>query len=120
MERLALAPADRHEHARLANVRRDPRDRVDRAVRGFDLHSLAVGNAGPRSSRGMNLDIQVRPHFLRLPRVMRPAVEVRCRWPAGDQLELEALLAQPRSGRLGAGLADAHRRYADASLVERR
>src|SRR4051812_12986165 len=53
MERLALAPADRHEDTRFADVGCDPRDCFNGTVRGLHLHFAAVAYACPRGSRGM-------------------------------------------------------------------
>jgi hypothetical protein len=52
---LALAPADRHEHGARADAGVHPGHRVDRAVRGFDAHALAVGDAERVGLVRMNL-----------------------------------------------------------------
>ncbi len=48
----------------------------------------------------MDLHIEVGPHLLGLPEIMRPAVEMRRRRPAGDQFGVESLRPQFDAGRL--------------------
>ena len=77
------------------------------AVGGFNPDGLAVFDIEAGGCCWMELAVEIWPHFLGLPGVVGPAVEVGRGWAAGHQFHVEALGAEVGGWRRLCGFDDA-------------
>ena len=117
---LLLTPAERDVDRIGPNAVAYPGARFDHTVRRLDPRHLAVRDAQLGRLVRVHLHVEVRPHFLCLPEIMGPGMEMRRRRPAGDEFGVVALCPQPRTGGIVRPLYDARRPVVGPTLREHR
>ena len=90
---LLFVPANRNENAIGADTSMQPGAYRNPAIYRFDENVIAVFHSQCRCFVRVDLAIQLGPHFLRLPEVMRPGVKVRRGRPPGNELGIEGRVA---------------------------